>query len=155
VRGVGRGRADRADRARLLLPASRRAGLQRDDPRALDRRALPGALEIFHFAAGKENPLDGEFFIGSADWMTRNLSQRVEAVAPVLSRSARERLWEILDLSLRDQRQAWIMNEKGEYTQQQPGSAEDGPEAWGVQRALIELMERRATDGQVELPVRT
>ena len=29
---------------------------------------------IFYFAAGHEDPLDGEFFIGSADWMYRNLS---------------------------------------------------------------------------------
>src|SRR5262249_55428511 len=62
---------------------------------------------IFHFAAGHEDPLDGEFLIGSADWMFRNLSQRVEVVAPVLARTGRERLWEILDVMLKDQRQAW------------------------------------------------
>ena len=39
---------------------------------------------IFHFADGREDPLDGEFYIGSADWMFRNLSHRVEVVAPVV-----------------------------------------------------------------------
>ena len=39
---------------------------------------------IFHFAAGQEDPVQGEFFIGSADWMFRNLSKRVEVVTPVL-----------------------------------------------------------------------
>ena len=38
---------------------------------------------IFHFAAGHDDPLDGEFYIGSADWMFRNLSRRVEVVTPV------------------------------------------------------------------------
>ena len=40
---------------------------------------------IFHFAAGSDDPLDGEFLIGSADWMHRNLSDRVEAAAPITS----------------------------------------------------------------------
>src|SRR5262249_46067726 len=39
---------------------------------------------IFYFAAGSDDPLEGEFFIGSADWMHRNLSERVEAMVPVL-----------------------------------------------------------------------
>ena len=38
---------------------------------------------IFHFAAGSDDPLEGEFLIGSADWMHRNLSGRVEAVVPI------------------------------------------------------------------------
>ena len=39
---------------------------------------------IFHFAAGSDDPLDGEFLIGSADWMHRNLSERVEAAVPIV-----------------------------------------------------------------------
>ena len=38
---------------------------------------------IFHFAAGSDDPIDGEFLIGSADWMRRNLSERIEAVVPI------------------------------------------------------------------------
>jgi polyphosphate kinase len=38
---------------------------------------------IFHFANGHQSPIEGEFFIGSADWMSRNLSKRIEVVAPV------------------------------------------------------------------------
>ena len=56
---------------------------------------------IFHFAAGSEDPLDGEFLIGSADWMHRNLSERVEAAVPILERRLRARLWEILEVCLR------------------------------------------------------
>lgn len=61
---------------------------------------------IFHFAAGLDDPVQGDFYIGSADWMYRNLSKRVEVVAPVLAKESKEKLWEILDVCLRDRRQA-------------------------------------------------
>jgi len=44
---------------------------------------------IYHFAGGYEDPLDGELFIGSADWMSRNLLHRVEAIVPIVSRVLR------------------------------------------------------------------
>jgi polyphosphate kinase len=72
---------------------------------------------VFHFANGQANPLDGEFYIGSADWMDRNLSRRVEAVAPVVVRHLRERLWEDLLVQLEDRRNAWQMQPDGTYVQ--------------------------------------
>ena len=45
---------------------------------------------ILHFANGTESPVDGEFFIGSADWMYRNLSKRIEVITPVLARGPKE-----------------------------------------------------------------
>ena len=72
---------------------------------------------LFHFANGESNPLDGEFYIGSADWMDRNLSRRVEAVTPVRVRHLRERLWEDLTVQLEDRRNAWQMRPDGTYVQ--------------------------------------
>jgi polyphosphate kinase len=72
---------------------------------------------LFHFANGEANPLDGEFYIGSADWMDRNLSRRVEAVTPVRVRHLRERLWEDLTVQLEDRRNAWQMLADGSYVQ--------------------------------------
>jgi polyphosphate kinase len=72
---------------------------------------------LFHFANGEADPLDGEFYIGSADWMDRNLSRRVEAVTPVRSRHLRERLWEDLVVQLEDRRNAWQMQSDGSYVQ--------------------------------------
>jgi polyphosphate kinase len=100
---------------------------------------------IFHFAAGSTDPLDGAFYIGSADWMFRNLSSRVEVVAPVESPDAREKLWDILDTLLRDERQAWTLNDEGRYTQLRPQASGDGPEHLGAQHVLMALTRRRAT----------
>jgi polyphosphate kinase len=72
---------------------------------------------LFHFANGSEDPLDGDFLLGSADWMDRNLSRRVEAVAPVETRHLKERLWEVLQVQLADQRNAWVMQQDGSYLQ--------------------------------------
>ena len=72
---------------------------------------------LFHFANGEADPLDGEFYIGSADWMDRNLSRRVEAVTPVRARNLRERLWEDLVVQLEDRRNAWQMQSDGSYVQ--------------------------------------
>ncbi len=91
---------------------------------------------IYYFRNGANDPVDGEFFIGSSDWMYRNLHARVEALVPIYERSLKEKLWEILQLSLKDQRQVWEMDSKGEYTQRKS----DGP---GIHQKLIELYRNR------------
>jgi polyphosphate kinase len=93
---------------------------------------------IFYFAAGSNEPMQGEFFIGSADWMFRNLSKRVEVVTRVLAREGKEKLWEVLGILLRDQRQAWVLNENAVYSQLRA----DGDE--GTHAALMELARRRS-----------
>ena len=99
---------------------------------------------IFYFANGQDDPLAGEFFIGSADWMHRNLSGRVEAATPVEDRAARERLWEILDIALQDSRQAWLMQPDGSYVQSHPAADATGPAALGTHTWLMDLTRRRA-----------
>ena len=99
---------------------------------------------IFHFANGQENPTAGDFYIGSADWMHRNLSKRIEVIAPVLAAGPKERLWEILDICLRDHRQAWTLGPDGTYTQLQPQGNSEGPETIGAQQRLMDLARSRA-----------
>ena len=40
---------------------------------------------IFYFANGGQDSADGEYYIGSADWMFRNLSKRIEVVTPIFA----------------------------------------------------------------------
>ena len=99
---------------------------------------------IFYFANGQPDPLDGEYFIGSADWMFRNLSRRIEAVTPVTDRTARERLWEVLDVCLADRRQAWQMQPDGSYEQLFPDPGASGPAAIGTHAWFMEATRKRA-----------
>ncbi len=96
---------------------------------------------IFYFRNGADDPLNGEFYIGSADWMHRNLQSRVEAIVPVEDRPLRERLWEILQTMLSDQRQAWEMRSDGSYTQRQPS---DPARALGTHQALMNAARQMA-----------
>ncbi len=89
---------------------------------------------IFYFANGSDNPVEGEYFVGSADWMHRNLHNRVELITPIFDLKLREKLWEFLDIMLKDNRQAWYLNENGTYTQKVPA---DGEEERGTH---VELM---------------
>ena len=56
---------------------------------------------------GFANGGDGEWYIGSADLMDRNLDRRVEAVVPVEDPEARARIEEIVAVMLRDDRRSW------------------------------------------------
>ncbi len=98
---------------------------------------------IFYFRNGAAEPLDGEFYIGSADWMYRNLLARVEAVAPIEDRLGREKCWEILQIMLHDQRQLWEMQPDGSYLQRQPSSETPTAETIGTHQAMMELVRRR------------
>ncbi|MFH5797750.1 polyphosphate kinase 1 [Haladaptatus sp. CMAA 1911] len=72
---------------------------------------------IFYFG----NDGDPRYFLGSADWMTRNLDKRVETVAPVTDPALREELSAILETMLADNRNCWEMESDGSYHQRRPG----------------------------------
>jgi polyphosphate kinase len=67
---------------------------------------------------------DERFYIGSADWMERNLDNRVEAVVPIHDPQLRDRLRHILELNLSDNVKAWELQSDGSYTQRHPGDDE-------------------------------
>jgi polyphosphate kinase len=102
---------------------------------------------IFHFASGSEDPLEGTFLIGSADWMTRNLSERVEAAVPITKPRLRARLWEILEICLADRRNAWELQSDGSYIQLQPDPYDSAGQE-GTHATLMRLAtERNRIDG--------
>jgi polyphosphate kinase len=75
---------------------------------------------IFYF----HNNGDDEIFIGSADWMTRNLDRRVEAVTPIRDPELLHDLQETLGIMLADNRQAWDLHLDGHYSQRKPSNTE-------------------------------
>ena len=94
---------------------------------------------IFHFAAGQDDPIAGEFYIGSADWMHRNLEARIEVITPVDDASARRRLWEIFQVQLADQRQAWELQADGSYLPRRPGENATAAQTAGTHATLMQL----------------
>jgi polyphosphate kinase len=92
---------------------------------------------IFHF----HNNGQEEIYIGSADWMTRNLDRRVEAVTPIEDPQIAAQLKEILTIQLQDNRQAWELQTDGSYTQRQPTESE--PER-SAQKIFLERAQKSA-----------
>ena len=70
------------------------------------------------------NSGQAEYYIGSADWMTRNLDRRVEAIVPIEDPGLIKELQIILDTLLADNRQAWEMASDGTFTQRRPRKGE-------------------------------
>jgi len=62
-----------------------------------------------------------EIYIGSADWMRRNLDRRVEVITPIKDPDIAKDLQEILGIMLADNRQAWELQSDGTYIQRRPG----------------------------------
>ncbi len=88
---------------------------------------------IFWFA----NDQKPEVYIGSADWMRRNLDRRVEAVTPIEDPKLKQQLDRILDLYLNDNIGAWEMQSDGSFSKRQPKDQEIC-----AQHQLIELWEK-------------
>jgi polyphosphate kinase len=95
-------------------------GARADDPGAVDTGTDGGRPE---------------YYIGSADWMTRNLDHRVEAVTPVEDPTIRRQLKFNLELILADNEQRWTMNPDGSYDRQRP----DGEPTVATQETLIQV----------------
>jgi polyphosphate kinase len=74
----------------------------------------------YYFLNGGEE----EVYIGSADWMPRNLDRRIEAVSPVNDPAHRQTLREVLLLMWQDNRQAWELESDGSYRQRHPAPGE-------------------------------
>jgi len=89
---------------------------------------------IYYFRNGG----DEEYFIGSADLMTRNLESRVEVLTPVEDPSLQQELGAVFDVQLNDHRKTWDMQGDGTYVKRTTdGDQED------CQGLLIEAATRR------------
>lgn len=66
---------------------------------------------IFYFANGGQE----EIYMGSADWMPRNLDRRVEIVFPILDRELQKKAYHVLEVELADNVKARVLEASGEY----------------------------------------
>jgi len=92
---------------------------------------------IFRFGSERRGL---RYFLGSADLMTRNLSQRVEALAPVEAPAHIQRLEQLIQAARRDDDHAWELDQTGAWTRIEMR------EGFSMQRALQEAV--RAQDAR-------
>ena len=71
---------------------------------------------IYIFGQGEQ----ARYYIGSADWMTRNTLRRVEVAAPVYDEALKARLLQIFEVMWRDNRQARDQQPDGSYVRRMP-----------------------------------
>jgi polyphosphate kinase len=92
---------------------------------------------LYSFANGHSDQALGDFFIGSADWMSRNLNNRVETIAPILAQPLKQELWDVMGAYLSDTATTWALQPEGLY--KRLATAESGP-------SIQELLMRQAQD---------
>ena len=89
---------------------------------------------IYSFHAGGDRLL----YCSSADWMERNLHNRVESCFPITTEAHRKRIWkEVLDCGLEDNSTAWELQADGSYLQLEPAEGEGRRDAQAVAFALL------------------
>ena len=100
---------------------------------------------IFWFANGGEEQL----YLSSADWMPRNLNDRVELFFPIETEEHIRRIKELLDLYLRDNVGAHMMQSNGTYRR-----VRNKLEPVSVQSALYEMAQLAATGDKLPMEKR-
>ena len=108
---------------------------------------------IFYFANGGEE----EIYLGSADWMPRNLYERVEVLFPLKDTLLRERVrHEILGAYLADNLKTRLLQKDGAYIRawQAQGKRKPptGPGAFNAQEFLIGLAEGKQLLDSIPVP---
>lgn len=102
---------------------------------------------VYNFHHGGEDL----FFIGSADWMHRNLDARIEALVPIQNRQLKEYLRFVLEIYFKDNEQRWELGSDGSYKRVEP--EEEAP-VIGVNRELMKhamLLQEPIPRGNVKI----
>jgi len=92
-----------------------------------------------------ENAGNPEFYIGSADWMQRNLDRRMESVMPVTDPKLKEELEQTLKIYEEDNSTAWDMLSDGRYRQRKPKKGQSPKPA---QEMLIDYIGKSLNQAQ-------
>ncbi|MCB0413438.1 MAG: polyphosphate kinase 1, partial [Bdellovibrionales bacterium] len=71
---------------------------------------------MFYFRNGEKEEAEGMMYIGSADLMYRNLTNRVEVLTPIEDKDAKREFLKIMNIYLESDNQTWKMNPNGTFT---------------------------------------
>ena len=78
-------------------------------------RSIVGRFLEHHRILYFKNHSESPYYISSADWMPRNLNDRVELMIPVEDIDLQKELQQILDMYLQDNQKAHVMRADGSY----------------------------------------
>lgn len=94
---------------------------------------------VFYFSHGGRN----DVYIGSADWMQRNLTRRVETLIPIEDDRLKKKIMDIIDIYLKDNAKSRFLKSDGRYERpkRQPGQ-----HRLNAQERLLELSARRLAE---------
>ncbi len=95
---------------------------------------------IFYFL----NDGQEEYYIGSADWMYRNLQARVEAITPIEDPAARERVKDVLETTLADHGHAWELQADGKWKRRTPPTDSGASDTQDVMMSRTLRMAKKA-----------
>lgn len=95
-----------------------------------------------------ENGGEPEFYIGSSDWMRRNLDARMETVMPVLDANIRDELEQIMEVYINDNITAWDMQPDAAYVRRVPAAGEAPRPS---QEIFIQLSEQQIVEKRLQL----
>jgi polyphosphate kinase len=89
---------------------------------------------IYYF----RNDLAHDTYLASADWMTRNLYRRIEVAFPIFDKTLKKRVMnEGLEPYLKDNYNAWLLDESGNYERRLPRGKQ---EIFAAQKYLMQLL---------------
>jgi polyphosphate kinase len=110
---------------------------------------------ILCFANGEALPSSrAKVFMSSADWMPRNLTRRVEVLAPIENPTVhRQVMNQIMVANLNDEQQSWLMHSDGTYERYRPSAPDEAFSAHGYFMANPSLS-GRGSALEVSLPPR-
>jgi len=100
--------------------------------RIVDRYLEHGRIFIFH------NNGDPRVYLGSADWMNRNIYRRIEVCFPVYAPELKQALQEMMQIQLEDTGSAVTLDASGNNTD----GPSDAPDALHAQRELYQLIKQ-------------
>lgn len=90
---------------------------------------------FFIFRSGAQSWKDADFYMGSADWMHRNLHDRLEIIAPIYDVKAKAKIWDIVETILADEYLRWELTSLGNYiTKQKKNTSQE----LGTQQVLMQ-----------------
>jgi polyphosphate kinase len=94
-----------------------------------------------------KNSGKSEFYLSSADWMTRNLHKRVELMFPIHEPALQDKIMTLLDIYWKDNTKSWRLLPDGNYEKLKPA---DGEQPFCAQEYLLNEIKRKIKSAKLK-----